>query len=110
MAFTTVSSFTSSDSGYDSGIVEVFDEPPPRVMNTQSLAKDLARQRQQMLAGELSRLDAEEYQQDILEHMLRMDVSSSSILICLHIMLIELRPRPYLMSIQLTFRPRFNGS
>jgi hypothetical protein len=30
-----------------------------------------------MLAGELSRLDAGEYQQDILDHMMRMDVRSA---------------------------------
>jgi hypothetical protein len=75
MAYHGASSFGSNDSGYESGIVEVFDEPPRPVLHNKDFARDLARQRQNMLAEELSRLDAEEYQHDILEHMLHMDVS-----------------------------------
>ena len=75
MAYHAVSSFGSNDSGYESGVMEVFDDPPRPVLNTKDVAPDLARQRQNMLADELSRLDAEEYQHDILEHMLHMDVS-----------------------------------
>lgn len=81
MAYHGASSFGSNDSGYESGIVEVFDEPPRPVLNNKDFTRDLARQRQNMLAEELSRLDAEEYQHDILEHMLHMDVS----LILLHV-------------------------
>jgi hypothetical protein len=77
MAFTGPRSFGSNDSGYESGIVEVFDEPPRQYMKHHDHTKEMARQRQHMLAGELSRQDAEEYQQDILEHMLRMDVGHS---------------------------------
>ena len=55
--------------------VEVFDNEPMAPMDPQQYARDLARERQHMLAGELSRLDAGEYQNDILEHMMRMDVS-----------------------------------
>lgn len=77
MAFTGVS-FCSNDSGYESGIIEVFDEPSS-VMHRQDCTKDIARRRQQVLAGELSRLDAEEYQQDILDHMLHMEVSSQEL-------------------------------
>jgi hypothetical protein len=76
MAYNGASSFGSNDSGYESGIVEVFDEPPRPVLNSKDLERDLARQRQNILAAELSRRDAEEYQHDILEHMLQMDVSS----------------------------------
>lgn len=38
--------------------------------------KESARQRQQALAQDLSRQDAERYQQDMLDHMLRMDVET----------------------------------
>src|SRR5947208_16616412 len=75
MAYNGAASFGSSDSGYESGIVDVFDEPPRPVLNTKELERDLARRRQNALAAELSRRDAEEYQHDILEHMLQMDVS-----------------------------------
>ena len=77
MAYHGISSFGSNDSGYESGIIEVFDEPPRPVLNTKDFARDMARQRQNMLAEELSRLDADEYQHHILEHMLHMDVSST---------------------------------
>lgn len=76
MAYHRISSFSSNDSGYESGIIEVFDEPPRLAVNNRDLARDMARQRQNMLAEELSRLDAEEYQHDMLEHMLHMDVRS----------------------------------
>lgn len=68
-------SFGPNDSGYESGIIEVFDEPARPVVNTKDFTCDLARQRQNMLGEELSRRDAAEYQHNILEHMLQMDVS-----------------------------------
>lgn len=75
MASMVFSSFGSNDSGYDSGITEVFEfEPSKAKFNHQEHVREVARQRQHMLAGELSRLDAGEYQQDILDHMMRMDV------------------------------------
>lgn len=73
MAFNRVSSFGSTDSGYESGTaVEVFDNQAK--IKEQEHAREVARQRQQLLASELSRLDSDEYAQDMLEHMLRMDV------------------------------------
>jgi hypothetical protein len=79
MASRSFPSFGSNDSGYDSGITEIFDcEPARPTFNPQEYARDVARQRQHILAGELSRLDAAEYQQDMLDHMLRMDVSCLS--------------------------------
>lgn len=75
MASRAFASLGSNDSGYDSGITEVFDCETSRPrFNPQEYVRDVARQRQHMLAGELSRLDAGEYQQDILDHMMRMDV------------------------------------
>ena len=73
------SSLGSHDSGYDSGISEIFEcgTLRPRCDNVDYL-RDFARQRQHQLAGELSRLDAGEYQQDILDHMIQMDVRSAT--------------------------------
>lgn len=70
MAYNRVSSFGSTDSGYESAHVEESARP---IFKYQEQSKEIARQRQHMLAAELSRLDSEEYQDDILEHMLRMD-------------------------------------
>ena len=78
MAFNRVSSFGSTDSGYESGgAVEVFDGQAR--IKQQDHAKEVARQRQQILASELSRMDSDEYAQDMLEHMLHMDVSTDSL-------------------------------
>lgn len=60
---------------FNNEYTEVFDNDSIAPMDPQQYARDLARERQHMLAGELSRLDAGEYQNDILEHMMRMDVS-----------------------------------
>lgn len=58
------------------GVTEVFDrDVKPATYTAQDYVKEMARQRQHRLAGELSRLDATEYQNDILAHMLDMDVS-----------------------------------
>ncbi|KIV78365.1 hypothetical protein PV11_10088 [Exophiala sideris] len=76
MAYNRISSFGSNDSGYDSGIVEVFDEPSQQLVKTSDHAKEVARHRQHLIASELSRRDAEEYQQDMLEHMLKMDLDT----------------------------------
>lgn len=78
MASRSFPSFGSNDSGYDSGITEVFDcETSTQRYDRQDYVRDMARQRQHMLAGELSRMDASEYQQDILDHMMSMDVRST---------------------------------
>ena len=76
MSFNRVSSFGSTDSGYESGTaVEVFDEQLRA--KQQEHAREVARQRQQPIASELSRIDSDEYAQDMLEHMLHMDVSNT---------------------------------
>lgn len=75
MAFNRVSSFGSTDSGYESATaVEVFDDQLR--LKQQEHAKEVARQRQQLIASELSRLDSDEYAQDMLEHMLQMDADT----------------------------------
>lgn len=75
MESSSFSSFGSHDSGYDSAITEVFDcGTSISRFDHREYARDVARQRQQMIAVELSRLDADEYQQDILDHMIHMDV------------------------------------
>ena len=80
MAFNRISSFGSNDSGYESATpVEVFDEQLRA--KQQENAREVARQRQQLIASELSRLDSDEYAQDMLEHMLHMDVRKSRLTI-----------------------------
>ncbi|KIW72368.1 hypothetical protein PV04_00565 [Phialophora macrospora] len=77
MAFTNrISSFGSNDSGYESGIVEVFDEPRRPVAKNVDHAKELARHTQHRMASEMSRRDADDYQQDMLEHMLKIDAET----------------------------------
>ena len=83
MSFNRISSFGSTDSGYESaGPADAFDEQSR--IKCQEHAKEIARQHQQLLANELSRMDSDEYAQDMLEHMLRMDVSSDSFQIPAH--------------------------
>ena len=83
MSFNRISSFGSTDSGYESaGPADTFDEQSR--IKRQEHAKEIARQNQQLLANELSRMDSDEYAQDMLEHMLRMDVSSDSFQIPAH--------------------------
>lgn len=74
MSFNRVSSFGSQDSGYETASSR--ETVSQTSFKQQDHAKELARHRQNMLAQELSRQDAEEYQQDMLEHMLRMDEST----------------------------------
>ena len=45
-------------------------------LKQQEHARDVARRHQQLLANELSRQDSDEYGQDMLDHMLRMDAES----------------------------------
>ena len=62
MAFNTrIPSFGSNDSGYESGIVEVFDEPRAPTLKIGDHAKDLARHTQHRMAAEMERLDTQEY-------------------------------------------------
>lgn len=54
--------------------VEPADDIPHR-LDPKEHARLVARERQYAMADELSRLTSEEYQDDILSHMLEMDVS-----------------------------------
>ena len=49
------------------------DEPAQR-MNIRDAAKMLARNKQEMIANELSRLACDEYLEDIMQHMRHMEV------------------------------------
>jgi hypothetical protein len=69
-----IPSFGSTDSGYESGVIEVFDEPRPAPKIT-DYAKDLARHTQHRMAMDMEILDTQEYQQEIIAHMLKVDVS-----------------------------------
>lgn len=53
------------------------DEPSFERINPRHAAKMVARQRQDMIAGELSRLAGEEYLEDILQHMATLEVRNS---------------------------------
>ncbi|KAK4904969.1 hypothetical protein LTR66_017852 [Elasticomyces elasticus] len=69
MSFQRVTSFGSRDSGYETGSSQ---SSETTIFKHQDNLKEVAKHQQHMLAQELSRQDAEEYQQDMLEHMLRM--------------------------------------
>lgn len=71
MSFPRVSSFGSQDSGYETASSK--ESMSHSALKQQDQTKDIARHRQHILAQELSRQDAEEYSNDMLEHMLRMD-------------------------------------
>ncbi|ODA76166.1 hypothetical protein RJ55_08449 [Drechmeria coniospora] len=53
--------------------VESDDQPRQLRLDTRTAAKMIARQRQDVIAGELSRLAADEYLEDILKHMQTME-------------------------------------
>ncbi|KAK5460922.1 hypothetical protein LTS15_002985 [Exophiala xenobiotica] len=99
MAYNRISSFGSNDSGYESGIVEVFDEPTqPIIIKNVDHAKEVARHRQHLMASELSRRDAEEYQNDMIDHMLKMDVDTMADVDAIDIQTeIQWFMRPYLL-------------
>ena len=80
MACSRVSSFGSNDSGYESAGAQDISGEQAR-LKQQEHAREVARQQQHLLASELSRLDSDEYAQDMLEHMLRIDVSSISLVV-----------------------------
>lgn len=54
------------------------DEPTQR-MNMRDAAKMLARNRQEMIANELSRLACDEYLEDIMQHMRHMEVRTGRV-------------------------------
>lgn len=55
------------------------DEPCPRFMNIRDAAKMIARNKQEMIANELSRLACDEYLEDIMQHVRHMEVSYHSV-------------------------------
>lgn len=69
---------TSSFQPCDSFFVETYDQEfaGPR-LDPKEHARLVARERQYAIADNLSRLTSEEYQEDILAHMLQMDVSDA---------------------------------
>lgn len=71
MSFNRVTSFGSQDSGYETGSSQ--GSMSQTVFKTQDQVKEIARHRQHALAQRLSEQDADEYQQDMLEHMMKMD-------------------------------------
>lgn len=75
----------SSYSRCDSYFVESDVHTAPR-FDTKEHAQFVARERQRYMADELSRQASDEYKEDILEHMIQMDVRGSKIAIALLIM------------------------
>lgn len=53
------------------------DEPAQPRMNIRDAAKILARQRQDQIAGELSRLASDEYLEDIMQHVRQLEVGDA---------------------------------
>jgi hypothetical protein len=68
---TTIMAYTQHDQTF---FVES-DEPHLSNLSARDAAKMIARTRQDVIAGELSRLAGEEYLEDIMEHMKHMEVS-----------------------------------
>ncbi len=62
--------YSTSDSGF---FVEA-DEPRYSRITAKDAAKMLARNRQEMIANELSRLAGDEYLEDIMQHLRHMEV------------------------------------
>lgn len=59
----------------ESFFIESANDPPHHRLDPKEHARLVARERQYAIADDLSRLTSEEYQEDILSHMLEMDVS-----------------------------------
>jgi hypothetical protein len=66
---------TSSYQPCDSYFVESYDDFPAPRIDAKEHAKLVARERQYAIADELSKLASDEFRDDILAHMLDMDVS-----------------------------------
>ena len=60
--------------GDETFFTEMVDAPQQPRMGTRDAAKMIARQRQEMIANELSRLAGDEYLEDIMQHMRHMEV------------------------------------
>lgn len=69
---------TSSYQPCDSYFVESYDDFPVPRIDPKEHAKLIARERQIAIADELSRVTSEEFRDDILSHMLDMDVGYSN--------------------------------
>ena len=54
------------------------DEPSQPRMSTRDVTRMIARNRQEIIANELSRLACDEYVEDIMQHMRHMEVSKFS--------------------------------
>ena len=91
--------FTESE---DDGIYAIRAEERER-------ARAIGRMHQRALAEELSKATADEYQEDILDHMEHMEVGEAALSLKLASLIFH-RLRPCLMSTQSTFRQRFSGS
>ncbi len=65
---------TSSYQPCDTFFVESYEDFPVPRMDPKEHAKLIARERQYAIADELSRVTSEEYREDVLSHMLDMDV------------------------------------
>lgn len=65
---------TSSYQPCDTFFVESYDDFPAPRMDPKEHAKLIARERQYAIADELSKAASEEFRDDILSHMLDMDV------------------------------------
>jgi len=65
---------TSSYQPCDTFFVESYEDFPVPRMDPKEHAKLIARERQYAIADELSRITSEEYREDVLSHMLDMDV------------------------------------
>lgn len=97
----------------DSFFVETYDQEfsGPR-LDPKEHARLVARERQYAIADNLSRLTSEEYQEDVVAHMLQMDVSDTNAylldLIFFANQIYSLQP--YLTLIRLISKPKFSGS
>jgi hypothetical protein len=64
----------SAAAGHSDGSFFVESDEPCQRLNMRDAAKMLARNKQEMIANELSRLAGDEYLEDIMQHMRHMEV------------------------------------
>lgn len=87
-------------------------QPSAKEQAKREHAKLLARERQYAIADQLSKIASDEFREDVLSHMLEMDVSRLGHLVffLFHADLFCLRAKLFPTSSPSTFRPRFSGS
>lgn len=90
--------------------VESDDGHHGRQLTIQQRAKLIARQKQDLIANELSRLAADEYLEDILQHMRRMEVRLRTVEFGNVFANWNIRMRRFPMSTSSTCSARSNGS